>query len=119
MLLLWDLTLTELETKLNADTLFTPDLVVVAAAQLAGDRAGTTTSAKLYDFTINGTAIDAGDVQHVLRRRRRYTPGELDLPGRRRSTARRSGGDPDAADVQARSGVVDHDGHADERLDAS
>jgi hypothetical protein len=52
--MLWDLKLSDLETALNADDLFTSDLVVSPPPSLAID--GLTT-AKLYNFTINGTAL--------------------------------------------------------------
>jgi len=52
--MLWDLDLNHLETALNADALFTSDLIVSPPPSL-----GLTgqTSANLYDFTINGTPL--------------------------------------------------------------
>jgi len=54
--MLWGLKLSDLQTALNADELFTSDLVVSPPPSMA--IAGNTT-AKLYDFTINGTALPA------------------------------------------------------------
>ena len=57
--MLWKLPLAELQTKLNADTLIAvATWSVVAAASASPD--GATTSAKLYDFTVNGTVDHAG-----------------------------------------------------------
>lgn len=60
-ILMWDLTLSEFETRLNADTLLQRDLT---ALPLLAYTDGTTpnvsvgaTSAKLYDFTLNGGAV--------------------------------------------------------------
>ena len=52
--MLWNLKLSDLQTKLNADELFTSDLAVSPPPSMAID--GNTT-AMLYDFTINGTAL--------------------------------------------------------------
>jgi hypothetical protein len=52
--MLWGLKLSDLETALNADELFTSDLVASPPPSMAING---NTSAKLYDFTINGTAL--------------------------------------------------------------
>jgi len=54
MVMFWDLPLAEFETQLNADELFTADLIV--SPPLSLPLAGAT-SAHLYDFTINTTAV--------------------------------------------------------------
>jgi hypothetical protein len=54
MVMLWDLQLGALETALNADELYTSDLIVSPPPSLPLTGA---TSARLYDFTVNGTAI--------------------------------------------------------------
>jgi hypothetical protein len=52
--MLWGLKLSDLETALNTDELYTSDLVVSPPPSMAING---NTSAKLYDFTINGTAL--------------------------------------------------------------
>ena len=61
--LLWQLPLADLESKLNADTLTQMDLVVVPPPSwpAPGATTGGATQAKLYDFTVNGTPIAASD----------------------------------------------------------
>ena len=56
----WDLNLEDLQTKLNADTLQSRDLTVVPPLTFVTD--GQNTSAKLLDFTLNGSAIGEGMV---------------------------------------------------------
>jgi hypothetical protein len=53
IMMIWNLTLADFETALNADTLYTADLVVSPPLNLP--LAGAT-SGQLYDFMINGTA---------------------------------------------------------------
>lgn len=53
----WDLPLDKFETKLNADELFTSDLIV--SPPLSLPLAAGVTSAHLYDFTINTTPVTA------------------------------------------------------------
>ncbi len=55
VVMFWDLPLDQFETELNADALYTSDLIVAPPLSLpltAGE-----TSAHLYDFTINTTAV--------------------------------------------------------------
>jgi hypothetical protein len=54
MVMFWDMPLAEFETQLNADDLFTADLIV--SPPLSLPLAGAT-SAHLYDFTINTTPV--------------------------------------------------------------
>lgn len=54
LVMLWDLPLDALETALNADALYTSDLIVSPPPSLPLTGA---TSAHLYDFTVNGTPI--------------------------------------------------------------
>jgi len=58
-ILLWQLPLPELETKLNADTLSQLDLLVVPPPSWPspGMSTGGMTSAPLYNFTLNGEAV--------------------------------------------------------------
>jgi hypothetical protein len=62
-LLLWALPLTELESKLNADTLSMLDLEVSPPPSwpAPGMSTGGMTSAPLYSFTINGTEVPQAD----------------------------------------------------------
>jgi hypothetical protein len=57
--LLWQLPLADLQTKLNADSLAQSDLVVVPPPSWPAPGASSAgmTSAHLYDFTVNGTVI--------------------------------------------------------------
>ena len=55
IVMLWDLDRSHLETALIADMLFTSDLIVSPPLSLA---LSGQTSANLYDFTINGTALE-------------------------------------------------------------
>jgi len=55
IIMLWSLPLTEFEKELNADALFTNALVVSPPPSLIPT--GGATSAMLYDFTLNGTAL--------------------------------------------------------------
>ena len=57
--MLWQLPLADLQTKLNADTLYQSDLYVVPPPSWPdpGATTGGMTSSQLYDFTVNGTAI--------------------------------------------------------------
>ncbi len=61
--LLWQLPLADLESKLNADTLSQMDLVVVPPPSwpAPGATTGGATQANLHDFTVNGTPIAAAD----------------------------------------------------------
>jgi hypothetical protein len=61
-LLVFQLPLAELETKLNADTLSQQDVYQVPPASWpASGAAGATTSAQLYTFTANGLAVPQAD----------------------------------------------------------
>jgi hypothetical protein len=62
-ILLWQLPLADLQTNLNADSLVQSDLVVVPPPSwpAPGAATGGMTTAHLYDFTVNGTAIAATD----------------------------------------------------------
>lgn len=55
VVMFWDLPLDQFETKLNADALFTSDLIV--SPPLSLPLTAGTTSAHLYDFTINTTPV--------------------------------------------------------------
>ena len=55
IVMFWNLPLADFEKDLNADALYTSDLILSPPLSLALD-AGVT-SAQLYDFTINGTAV--------------------------------------------------------------
>lgn len=55
IVMFWDLPLDEFETQLNADSLFTSDLIV--SPPLSLPLAAGATSAHLYDFTINTTPV--------------------------------------------------------------
>jgi len=59
IMMIWDFPLAELETKLNADALYTADLVVSPPLNmpLAG-AAPHPTSGNLYNFLVNGTAVE-------------------------------------------------------------
>jgi hypothetical protein len=59
MVMMWSLTLEELQTKLNADTLAQRDLVVVPLTFFAD---GTTTSARLFQFTLNGNPLTPAEI---------------------------------------------------------
>jgi hypothetical protein len=56
IVMFWDLPLAQFETALNADALYTADLIVSPPLNLpiAGG-----TSGHLYDFMINGTAVSS------------------------------------------------------------
>jgi hypothetical protein len=58
----WDLNLVDLQTKINADALVMRDLTMVPPLLFATD--GITTSARLLDFTFNGSPI-GGDLTSV------------------------------------------------------
>ena len=58
-ILMWDLTLADLQSKLNADTLLQKDLVVVP---LTYPTDGSNTTAKLFSFTLNGGAVDSATI---------------------------------------------------------
>jgi hypothetical protein len=55
LVMLWDMPLAEFQTQLNADALFTSDLVVSPPPSI--NPTGGATTANLYDLTINGTPI--------------------------------------------------------------
>lgn len=55
VVMFWDLPLEQFEAKLNADALFTSDLIV--SPPLSLQLTAGVTSAKLYDFTINTTPV--------------------------------------------------------------
>jgi hypothetical protein len=55
VVMFWDLPLDQFEAKLNADALFTSDLIV--SPPLSLPLSGGATSAHLYDFTINTTPV--------------------------------------------------------------
>jgi len=57
IVMFWDMPLDQFETKLNADALFTSDLIV--SPPLSLQLSPGVTSAKLYDFTINTTPVTA------------------------------------------------------------
>lgn len=57
VVMFWDLPLPQFEAELNADALFTSDLIV--SPPLSLQLAPGMTSAKLYDFTINTTPVTA------------------------------------------------------------
>jgi hypothetical protein len=54
IMMIWDLPLAEFETQLNADTLFTADLVVSPPLNLP---ISGITSGRLHDFLVNGTGV--------------------------------------------------------------
>ncbi len=58
-ILMWDLSLADLQTKLNADSLGQRDLTVVP---LTITTDGSATSAKLFTFTLNGGAVDSATI---------------------------------------------------------
>ena len=68
-LLMWALPLSELESKLNDDTLYQTDLITPLRRQLPPPDGNTMgkTSAQVYDFKVNGYAVTPRDVQHVPR----------------------------------------------------
>jgi hypothetical protein len=55
LMMIWSFPLAELETKLNADALYTADLVVSPPLNLPLTSA---TSGNLYEFLVNGTAVE-------------------------------------------------------------
>jgi hypothetical protein len=58
-ILMWNLPLTDLQTKLNSDSLKQSDLTVVPLS-IAAD--GINTSAKLFSFTLNGNPITSDEI---------------------------------------------------------
>jgi hypothetical protein len=60
LVFVWDLSLEELQTKLNADTLASRDLTIVPPLEYATD--GNTTSANMLAFTYNGSPIGEGQM---------------------------------------------------------
>jgi hypothetical protein len=62
-LFMWDLTLEDLQSKLNADALTQRDLTVIPATFLP---AAGVTSAKLLDFSLNGTPITPDQIQQYF-----------------------------------------------------
>jgi hypothetical protein len=55
LVFMWDLNLTDLQTKLNADTVASRDLTIVPPLQYNTN--GNTTSARMLEFLFNGTTI--------------------------------------------------------------
>jgi hypothetical protein len=70
IVMIWGLTLTDFQTALNADALYTADLVVSPPLNLP--LAGAT-SGRLYDFLLNGTAVTP-DVFNTYFDAAKYTP---------------------------------------------
>ena len=67
LVFLWDLNLDELQTKLNADTLASRDLTIVPPLEYTTD--GNITSARMLEFTFNGTPIGPDEMvtpEHLL-----------------------------------------------------
>jgi hypothetical protein len=66
LLLEWDLSLADLQTKLNADELASRDLTIVPPLSYTPD--GNTTSARMLEFELNGNPIggELVSVDHVL-----------------------------------------------------
>jgi hypothetical protein len=58
-ILMWNLTLTDLQTKLNSDSLKQSDLTVVP---LSVTTDGINTSAKLFNFTLNGNSVTSDQI---------------------------------------------------------
>jgi hypothetical protein len=70
--MMWNLTLPELETKLNADSAEMNDLTVLPLTFFAG---GSQTSAKLFSFTLNGNPLTPADILPYFDATT-YPPGE-------------------------------------------
>ena len=58
-MLMWELSPSDLQAKLNADTMQTKDLTTIP---LTFNPDGNTTSARLFSFTVNGQAIDPNTI---------------------------------------------------------
>lgn len=60
--LMWSLTLPQLETKLNADTLQQQDLTVLPLTYFTNQDGGVATSADLFNFTLSNNPITSSDI---------------------------------------------------------
>ncbi len=60
--LMWTLTLPNLETQLNADSLQQQELTVLPLTYFTTQDAGVTTSADLFSFTLSGNPITSSDI---------------------------------------------------------
>ena len=77
------------------------------------------TSAKLYDFTVNGTAITLGGVQHATSTRRCYPASSFTYMATAAKGMALGEGFRMLQTFNLDAGVVGHDGHAQERLHAA
>ena len=111
IMMIWNLPLAQLETDLNADALYTADLVVSPPLNLP--LAGAT-SGQLYDFLVNGTAVTPAMFNSYFDATL-YTPANTTfIVGVQTGIGSRPG-DPDAAGLQSRRELERHERRAHRR----